>query len=514
MLQEAHRLKADGVDVVVGFVETHGRPQTAALAAGLEIIPRRQCEYHGITVDELDLDACLVRKPSVAIVDELAHTNIPGSRNAKRYQDVQDLLAAGIHVITAMNVQHLESLYNTVESLIGVKVRERVPDAVLVDADQVVNIDVAPEDLQQRLRDGKIYPVQRIASSLDHFFQTANLEHLRELALRELASQIDSRRRERPESGTSASDQIMVCLSSQGVNAPRLLRVGSRLAGRLNRNWYALYVQTPAEEATRIDLKTQRLLSDTLTLANQLGAIVFTFKGADIADTIVRFASEYRVGQIVIGKPQSIAWWRRLIGHRSVAERLIFKAKNATVVIVDADAIDEPVLAAATKSAEIVSDHRHPSKVDSFNSLLNPATVIVLDEPLTQRQIFSRLIQLIVKSNPRIEGESVLQSLQERESRGSTFLNEGIGLPHARVANLAKPEIAIAVTHAGILDARTTTAVQIVVLLLTPPAATSAHLQLLAAVSRQWQDREVQRKIGRAQTSREVIEAFVGMGTK
>ena len=191
MLQEAHRLQSEGVDVVLGFVETHNRADTEALVAGLEAVPRRKQEYHGIIVEEFDLDACLRRKPQVAVVDELAHTNIPGSRNAKRYQDVQELLAAGIHVITAMNVQHLESLYNTVENLIGVRVRERVPDSVLVDADQVVNIDVAPEDLQKRLREGRIYPRERIASSLENFFQAGNLEHLRELSLRELASQID-----------------------------------------------------------------------------------------------------------------------------------------------------------------------------------------------------------------------------------------------------------------------------------------------------------------------------------
>ncbi|MGC4030946.1 MAG: hypothetical protein QM754_04255 [Tepidisphaeraceae bacterium] len=171
MLQEAHRLKREGIDVIVGLVETHDRAETAALVAGLEVLPRRQMTYHGITVDEFDLDACLARRPQVAIVDELAHTNVPGGRNAKRYQDVQELLSAGIHVITAMNVQHLESLYNTVEQLVSVKVRERVPDAVLADADQVVNIDVSPEDLQGRLSDGKIYPAKRVGAVAREFLQ-------------------------------------------------------------------------------------------------------------------------------------------------------------------------------------------------------------------------------------------------------------------------------------------------------------------------------------------------------
>jgi two-component system, OmpR family, sensor histidine kinase KdpD len=307
MLLEAQRLKAENIDVVIGFVETHNRAETIKQLGDLEQVPRKKIEYHGIVVEEFDVDACLARKPQVALVDELAHTNAPGSRNNKRYEDVQELLAAGIHVITALNVQHLESLYNTVKGLIGVKVRERIPDSVLADTDQVVNIDLAPEDLQKRLEEGKIYPTERVASSLANFFQAGNLEHVRELALRELASQIDSRRREtRPDGNSTASDQIMVCLSSRGPNSARLLRFGSRLAGRLNRNWYAVYVQTPNEEPTVIDAKTQRLLADTLTLANQLGATVFTFKGQDVPATIMQFTREYRVGQVVIGKPRPI----------------------------------------------------------------------------------------------------------------------------------------------------------------------------------------------------------------
>src|SRR5271170_1341106 len=342
MLSEARRLKKEGIDVVVGLVETHGRAETAALVDGLEVIPRRKVEYHGITVEEMDLDAILARKPQVVVVDELAHTNLPGSRNAKRYQDVQDILAAGVHVISALNVQHLESLYNTVERMIGVKVRERLPDSVLAEADQIVNIDLAAEDLQQRLRDGKIYPKERITASLENFFTSSNIEQLRELALRELASQIDFKRREvgqqEKDHGAldGAPDQIMVCLSSRGPNSARLLRYGSRLAGRLNRNWYAVYVQTPSEEPTVIDAVVQRLLADTLTLANQLGATVFTFKGQDIADTILRFAREYRVGNIVIGQPRPVPLYKRLIGRHSVAEQLIHRARGFTVIVVDA----------------------------------------------------------------------------------------------------------------------------------------------------------------------------------
>ena len=196
MLLEGRRLKEEGIDVVVGLVETHGRIETERLLKGLEVIPRRRQEYRGIVVEEMDVDAILARKPQVALIDELAHTNVPGSRNDKRYQDVQDILAAGIHVITTLNIQHLESLYDTVEKAVGVKVRERIPDSVIAEADQIVNVDLSTEDLRERLKEGKVYTPERIEIALDHFFKSANLERLRELTLRELASQIDLRRRE------------------------------------------------------------------------------------------------------------------------------------------------------------------------------------------------------------------------------------------------------------------------------------------------------------------------------
>ncbi|MGZ6206494.1 MAG: PTS sugar transporter subunit IIA, partial [Syntrophales bacterium] len=262
MLQEAHQLKAEGIDVVVGLVETHGRVDVAKLLEGLEIIPRRRQEYRGIIVEEMEVDAILARRPQIVLVDELAHTNVPGSRNAKRYQDVQDILAQGIHVISTLNIQHLESLYDVVEKASGVRVHERLPDAILAEADQIVNVDLTTEDLSERLKEGKIYPLERIETALTNFFRKSNLEQLRELTLRELASQIDQRSRDELEEEVPATpDQVMVCLSSKGQNSEKLLRYASRLAGRLNRNWYAVYVQTPSEEPTAIDAQTQRILS-------------------------------------------------------------------------------------------------------------------------------------------------------------------------------------------------------------------------------------------------------------
>jgi two-component system sensor histidine kinase KdpD len=510
MLAEAHRLKKDGIDVVVGLVETHGRAETAKLVDGLELIPRRKSEYHGIVVEEMDVDAIIARKPQVVIVDELAHTNVPGSRNTKRYQDVQDILTAGIHVISALNIQHLESLYNTVEQLIGVKVRERIPDSVLAEADQVVNIDLAAEDLQTRLREGKIYPKERVASSLENFFTGSNLEHLRELTMRELASQLDFKRRETAQeqhtvATTGAPDQIMVCLSSRGPNSARLLRFASRLAGRLNRNWYAIYVQTPKEDPTIIDAKTQRLLGDTLNLAAQLGATVFPFKGQDIVDTILRFAQEYRVGQIVIGRPRPLPWWKRLAGERSVAEGLIHRARGVTIVVVDAES-DERT------SSEFIEPNAPsdgaPRPAGVLSRLLSADRIVIWKDPITRADIRTRLVEAIARENPSLKARHVIDKLVEREQQGSTYLNEGVALPHARLAELSEPQVALGLTHGGVLDGQTEKPVEAVFLLLSPESGSNIHLQLLARVGRALQSRELRRSLAQADSPNEALEAI------
>jgi two-component system sensor histidine kinase KdpD len=348
MLLEGHRLKAQGVDVVVGLVETHGRADTESLCLGLPEIPPREINYRGVILRELDLEAVLKRRPEVALVDELAHTNVPGSANGKRYQDVLEILAAGIHVVTTLNVQHLESLYDTVERLIGVRVKERLPDWVLADADQIVNVDLAPEDLRRRLEEGRVYAAERVPAALDNFFRKSHLEQLRELTLREIASIIERRARRIPgEEGVQAPDQIVVCLSSRSPDAPALLRYASRLAGKLNRSWYALYVQTSGEDPARLDADTRKRLSDTLALAHQLGAMVFTFKGEDVADTILRFAREYRVGHVVVGRPGELPLWQRLLGRRTPVERVIAGGDHLAIVVVDEAGVREPEAGAA-----------------------------------------------------------------------------------------------------------------------------------------------------------------------
>ncbi|MCU0704271.1 MAG: universal stress protein [Fimbriiglobus sp.] len=337
MLQEAHRLKKQGVDVAVGVVETHGRADTAALVEGLEQVPRRKVEYRGIVLEEMDVHAILARRPTVVLVDELAHTNAPGGKHAKRYEDVEELLRAGINVLSTLNVQHLESLYDAVERFTGTRQKERVPDAVLQQADQVVNVDLPAEDLQERLRQGKVYPPDRAARALEGYFTSDNLEQLRELALEHLAHLLDRRRQERQAGAAGeagGSERVMVCVSSRSPNAPRLLRAGARLADRLGAPWYAVYIQTPAEVAEKVDAATQRRVADTLEQARKANGFPLQFRGPDVAAAIAGFAREYGITHIVVGRSQP-AGWRAWFGP-SLLDRIVRAVPEATVVVVGA----------------------------------------------------------------------------------------------------------------------------------------------------------------------------------
>jgi two-component system, OmpR family, sensor histidine kinase KdpD len=335
MLREGQRLKKQGVDVVIGIVETHGRAETQEQMGDLEIVPPRIVEYRGVKLREMDLDAILARRPTVCLVDELAHTNVPGSKHSKRYQDVEELLLAGIHVITTVNIQHFESLYDEIERTTGVKVKERFPDRVLAEADQIVNVDVSVEDLIERLNTGKIYPEDRVNSSLENFFTPTNLTRLREITLTEIAHLIDrrTRRAEADQAPIATTDRVMVGVSSMSPNASALLRKAARVADRLNAPWYAVYVQTPSEDLTRIDAATQRMLSKTLELAQQLGGIPMTFRGPDIASTMWAFAQEYAIKVIVIGKSRQ-PWYRRLT-RSSILEGLMKITNDIDIYIMD-----------------------------------------------------------------------------------------------------------------------------------------------------------------------------------
>ncbi|MEI7637663.1 MAG: PTS sugar transporter subunit IIA [Syntrophus sp. (in: bacteria)] len=518
MLQEGHRLKEDGIDVVIALVETHGRADTAKLIEGLEVIPRERRQYRGIITEEMDLEAVLRRKPQVALIDELAHTNVPGTKNAKRYEDVQDILAAGIHVITTLNVQHLESLYDTVEKAIGVKVRERLPDSVLAEADQIVNVDVTPEDLQARLIEGKVYPEERIGTALENFFKAPNLENLRELTLREMAAQIDQKRQETlPEDGSVVPDQIMVCLSSRGPNSDMLLRYASRLAGKLNRNWFAVYVQTPSEEATVIDSHTQRIISSTLTLAKELGAMVFTYKGDDIADTIIRFAREYLIGHIVLGSPAPIPFWKRIRGKKSIPERLMEEIWGVTIIVLDTRSrepaalkVPYPVTKEIPTNAPIQSQKQATAaKTLSLGSLLNEGRIKIWESPVSREEILEALVVAACGDAQRCNITDLLQAVRKREDEGSTFFNEGVAFPHARIEGLKEPLVALGLTKMGVTDAETEKPMGFIYLSLTPLEKPEVQIQLLALAARHLQNRHLRQALQKANNAHEAFLALV-----
>ncbi len=512
MLLEGRRIKEEGIDVVVGLVETHGRIETERLLKGLEVIPRRRQEYRGIAVEEMDVDAILIRKPQVALIDELAHTNVPGSRNDKRYQDVQDVLAAGIHVITTLNIQHLETLYDTVEKAVGVKVRERLPDKVIAEADQIVNVDLSTEDLRERLNEGKVYTPERIEIALEHFFKIANLERLRELTLRELASQIDLRRRETFEEEESVSpDQVMVCLSSRGPNSDRLLRYTSRLAGRLNRNWYAIYVQTPAEEPTVIDTHTQQIISSTLTLAKQLGAIVFTYKGEDVVRTLLQFAKEYRVGHIVIGSPTPRSLWERLRGKTGIVDRLIHEAEGVTVTVLDTSEGEKPQIQPTAKRG------RTPAPIPRFSGtadrlylsqLLSSERIVIWNEPVRKETVLGRLVERIGQKDGDRDPAKLLNAILEREEQGSTFFNEGAAFPHVRVKGLTNSIVSLGLTRQGVSDEHTEKPVELVFLILSPGENPDEQIKTLALASHAAQDRHLLQSLRSARTSEDAMRTI------
>ena len=335
MLEEAHDLRRRGVDVVVGFVETHGRAETAALIEGLEVVPRRRVEYRGVAVEEMDLDAVLARKPQVAVVDEIPHTNAPGSPHRRRWQDVLALLDAGINVIGALNVQHLESLGGLIERATGVVVRETVPDTFLKQADQVVNLDLAVEDLQERLRAGKIYAAEKIPWALENFFKDQNLSTLRELALREVAESVDRAGAARRLPELKTADRVMVCLASNPPRAKRLLSRASRMAGRLNTDWFVVYVETPREAPEMIDSEAQRHLLANIEKARELGGQVVRLKSDDPAQAILDFARTHDVAHIIVGRSLQ-PWWSQVL-RGSVVVRLLREATDFDLHVVSFD---------------------------------------------------------------------------------------------------------------------------------------------------------------------------------
>jgi len=309
MLQEAHVLLQNGIDVKIGYVETHNRKETHDLLEGLPVIPRRKLFYKGKELDELDVPAIIVLRPEIVIIDELAHTNIEGSKNKKRWQDVFEILDAGINVISAVNIQHLESLNNEVKTVTGIEVTERIPDTVLASADEVVNIDLTADELITRLKEGKIYDPTKISSALNNFFKNENILQLRELALKEVASQVTRKVETEVITGkTLKKERFLACISSNETTAKNVIRKTARLASYYNSQWFLLYVQVPRESADRIALNKQRHLINNFRLATELGAEIVKIQSKNIAMTIMEQCEERKITTVCIGKPHLDIW--------------------------------------------------------------------------------------------------------------------------------------------------------------------------------------------------------------
>jgi len=316
MLEDAHAMKAQGVDVVAGVIETHGRAETQAKIGDLEVVPSRTIEYKGKSLEELDLPAILRRKPEVVLVDELAHTNVPGAENEKRYQDVEDILNAGISVMTTVNIQHFESVQDIVTRVTHIDVRERVPDRLLRQADSLVNVDIPSSELRDRLKAGKIYPAERITTALENFFTEENLASLRELAMRQIADRLEAERRapDRAAMGEPVGTKILVAMSSNAETTRLLLRRASSIAGRLNTNWFAVYVRTSRESPQRMSAREHRMLSENVTLAMELGAKVVWLSGENVTHELQRFAKGHGVTLAIFGKSRRHFWSRLVRG--------------------------------------------------------------------------------------------------------------------------------------------------------------------------------------------------------
>ncbi len=304
MLQESHNLLKNGIDVMIGYVETHNRAETVAMLEGLPVIPRRKLFYKGKELEELDVQAVISLRPEVVIIDELAHTNIEGSTHEKRWQDVMEILDAGINVISAINIQHIESLYEEVKRITGVDVKERIPDSVLAQADEVVNIDLTADELVMRLKEGKIYHADKIETALKNFFQSKNILQLRELALKEVASQVERKVEiEVPKINALKHERFLACISSNDKTAKNVIRKTARMANYYNSKWFVLYVQIPKENADKIALDKQRHLINNFKLATELGGEVIQIQNENISKAIIEVAEKRNITTICIGKP-------------------------------------------------------------------------------------------------------------------------------------------------------------------------------------------------------------------
>lgn len=497
MLQDGNLLLSRGVDVVIGYVEPHRRPETTAQIGALKAVPPRKVAYKGVAMEEMDLAAVLARKPQIVLVDELAHTNAPGSKNAKRWQDVENLLAAGIAVFTTVNVQHIESVSDVVEKAAGVIVQERVPDAFFRLAKEMVIVDVSVEELLSRLKDGKIYAPDKVDRALERFFTRGNLSTLRELALRELADDVEQKGKEDRErdnrAGLESTAKIVVALSSN-PDAKKLLRVSARLAGRRNAKWFAVSVKAP--DARAGDLDHERNLQENARFARELGAQVVELRGRSVADALIAFASQEGATEIIIGT-SARAWWERFL-RGTIAEQILHRAPHLALhVLPIAHEVEEnhrPVKPAALQLADYLEPERILVDV-RVSAGVESAIALLVD----------RLVEVNPDLRPR--RREILEAVLQRERLDSTFLETGIAIPHAAgVEGIVELEAALGLFPDGIVSERTGRSAQMVLLFLSPSVGRSLHMKFLQRIARVFGDATTVRELAALKTGDDVRE--------
>jgi two-component system sensor histidine kinase KdpD len=498
MLQDGNLLLSRGVDVVVGYLEPHDRPETAAQLKALPEIPRKKIAYKGVTVEEMDLEAILARKPQLVLVDELAHTNAPGSTNAKRWQDVENMLGAGIAVFSTVNVQHIESVSDVVEKSSGVSVQERVPDAFFRLAKEMIIVDVSVDELLGRLKEGKIYAADKVERALRSFFTRGNLSTLRELALRELADDVEQKGKEDRERDTAAglqsSVKILLALSGS-PDAKRLLRMGARLAGRRNAKWFAVSVKAP--DAVPPHPSQKEALEENIRFAKELGAQVVELKGARVADVLIDFAAQEGATEIIIGS-SARGWWDRF-WRGSIAEQLLHKAPQLAlhVMPVGHEAEESKPAKDAPPAAYLLSNY------------LPEAHILPGLRGLSKiEQAITVLIDHLVQVTPDLKSKrrALLEAVLQRERLDSTFLETGIAIPHAAsVEDITDVHAVLGLFPEGI-PGRSDKKAHVVLLFLSPLVGRSLHMKFLQRIARVFGDSTTVREIAASKTAEEAHE--------
>jgi two-component system sensor histidine kinase KdpD len=417
MLDAAHRRKAEGVEVVIGYVETHKRPETEGLLRDLETIPRKYVQHRGIPLPEMDVDKVLARRPQLALVDELAHTNAPGSRHAKRYQDVEELLAAGIDVYTTLNIQHLESLNDIVAQITGIVVRETIPDRVLDEASEIEVVDLPPGELQQRLKEGKVYVPEQVAHAIQRFFRQGNLTALREIALRRAAERVDDQMlaymQTRAIAGPWPARERLLVLVSPGTRSERMVRTARRLADELDAEWYALYVEPPAPAGPSAAAREQA--ARALEFADELGAKAVTLVGSDVVETALAYAQTHNVTKIIAGKPLGPRW--RQFWRGSIVDQLVRRSGPIDVYVISHEPAERP-----PRSTVSWAPHRPYRRYLQSLLLVAAATIVgfLLDLPLTLQKW--QLLANLLASGARPAVEPAFQRALEPTNLAMIYL--------------------------------------------------------------------------------------------